>query len=74
MLKFGLEIKTKDGLLVENLTVHANDETHAASKIRKVYRNCEIVLCKALDKHAEEDKASLDGIISLISKQGNDSK
>ncbi len=69
MLKFNLDIRTKDGLLVEKLTVHANDRAHAELKIRKVYLKCEIVSCQVEDVHADEDKASMESIISLISKQ-----
>ena len=36
MLKYALEIKTKDGLLVENLTVHARDEDHAINKAKSI--------------------------------------
>ena len=69
MLKYALEIKTKDGLLIENLTVHARDEDHAINKISKVYLNCQIVTCKVLNAHAQEDKASIESIISMISKE-----
>ena len=69
MLKFNLNIRTKDGLLVENLTVHADDRTHAETKIRKVYLKCEIVSCETEDAHTDEDQASMESIISLISKQ-----
>tara|TARA_B100000945_G_C20354726_1_gene584045 strand:- start:88 stop:306 length:219 start_codon:yes stop_codon:yes gene_type:complete len=69
MLKFSLAIRTKDGLLVENLGVHARDEEHACDKIRKVYLSCDIVSCKVMNAHVQEDNASIENIISMISKE-----
>ena len=68
-MKFSLAIRTKDGLLVENLGVHGRDEEHACDKIRKVYLNCDIVSCKVMNAHAQEDNASIENIISMISKE-----
>lgn len=68
MLKFKLVVKTKDGLLVENLAVHARDKQHAEEKIEKVYLNCEVIKCEEINTHANEDDASIESIISLISK------
>jgi hypothetical protein len=72
MLKFGFKIRTRSGLPVENLVIHARDQAEAQRKISQMYLHCEIVECKEIVSPGREETADLEGIISLISRQANE--
>ncbi len=74
MTKFGFKIRTRSGLPVDNLVVHARDQGEAERKIAQMYLHCEILECKALAAPAKEDPADLESIISLIARQGDGRK
>ena len=72
MMKFGLKIRTRSGLPVDNLVVHARDQAEAERKITQMYMHCEILECRQIQTAARDDATDLDGIISLISRQGDE--
>ena len=74
MMKFGLKIRTRSGLPVDNLVVQARDQAEAERKITQMYMHCEIIECRQIQTAARDDATDLDGIISLISRQGDDGK
>jgi hypothetical protein len=74
MMKFGLKIRTRSGLPVDNLVVHARDQAEAERKITQMYMHCEILECRQIRAATRDDATDLDGIISLISRQGDDGK
>jgi hypothetical protein len=41
--KYGFRIRTRDGLLVERLSLYARDAVEAEKKLRQMYRKCEII-------------------------------
>lgn len=41
--KFGFRIRTRQGLVVENLMIHGRDEADAERKLRQMYLHCEIL-------------------------------
>jgi hypothetical protein len=43
MTKFGFRIRTRSGLPVDNLVVHARDQVEAERKIAQMYLHCEII-------------------------------
>jgi len=71
MLKFGFKIKTRSGMVVDNLLVSAHDRAEAEQKILQIYHHCEI-----LDGHeaqpplteASQD-LSLENAIALITRE-----
>lgn len=67
--KFGFRIKTRGGMVVENLVVQALDRKNAEARIQQIYRNCEILECNELTPDARGDGVDLESMISLISKQ-----
>lgn len=69
MIKFGFRIRTRSGLPVDNLVVHARDQVEAERKIAQMYLHCEIVECKSLQSASRDEGSDLDNIISLISRQ-----
>ncbi len=74
MTKFGLKIRTRGGLAVDNLTVHARDQADAERRIRQMYPSCEVLECKPMQSPIRDDALNLENIISLISKQPDDDK
>lgn len=69
MIKFGFRIRTRSGLPVDNLVVHARDQVEAERKITQMYLHCEILECKQMQSANRDDGNDLDNIISLISRQ-----
>lgn len=43
--KYAFRIRTRIGLVVENLMIHGRDEAEAQLKLRQIYRDCEILNC-----------------------------
>jgi hypothetical protein len=43
--KYGFRIKTRLGLVVDNLMIHGLDELDAQRKLRQMYMGCEIIEC-----------------------------
>ena len=70
MTKFGFRIKTRGGMVVENLAVQARTREEAESKIRQIYQHCEILECnESAAAGGRGEGVDLEGLISLISKQ-----
>ncbi len=69
MIKFGFRIRTRSGLPVDNLVVHARDQVEAERKITQMYLHCEILECKQMQSANRDEGNDLDNIISLISRQ-----
>lgn len=69
MIKFGFRIRTRSGLPVDNLVVHARDQMEAERKISQMYLHCEILECKQIQSASRDEGNDLDNIISLISRQ-----
>jgi hypothetical protein len=41
--KYGFRIRTRQGFMIERLTIHGRDEAHAERKLRQIYQHCEIL-------------------------------
>lgn len=41
--KYGFRIRTRDGVLVENLAIFGQSEADACRKLRQIYNDCEII-------------------------------
>lgn len=72
MIKFGFRIRTRSGLPVDNLVVHARDQVEAERKITQMYLHCEILECKQMQSVNRDEGNDLDNIISLISRQSDE--
>ncbi len=44
-MKYGFRIRTRSGLIVDNLLIHGRDEVDAERKLRQMYRYCKILQC-----------------------------
>lgn len=56
--KFGFRIRTRQGLLVEHLSLYAKDAVDAENKLRQMYRQCEILDRQVLGRSPVTFKAS----------------
>ena len=74
MIKFGFKIRTRSGLPVDNLVVHARDQAEAERKITQMYMHCEIIECRQIAFPVREEGSDLEGIISLISRQPDETQ
>ena len=74
MIKFGFKIRTRSGLPVDNLVVHARDQAEAEAKITQMYMHCEIIECRQIASAVRGEGSDLEGIISLISRQTDEEK
>jgi len=69
MNKFGFKIRTKGGMLVENLQVQARDRDEAERKINQVYHQCEIVDCQEKTPTIKKEGLDFEDVVSLINKE-----
>jgi hypothetical protein len=69
--KYGFRIRTRIGLVVDNLMIHGRDESDALRKLRQMYQDCEILECVC---HAggvgngRSQSANFEDIVSLITQ------
>ena len=45
IVKYGFRIRTRGGLIVENLLIHGKDKVDAERKLRQMYQHCNILQC-----------------------------
>jgi hypothetical protein len=64
--KYSFNIKTRDGLAVDNLTILGVDRTDAERKLMQMYHYCKVIDCRLLDGLARGEGTDLEGAISLI--------
>jgi hypothetical protein len=69
VLKFGFKIRTRGGMVVDNLMIPGRDQAEAEKKLQQIYRYCEILEAKPVQQQVREESMDMDGIISLISRQ-----
>ncbi len=74
LVKFGLKIRTRSGMPVDNLLVHARDQAEAERKVRQMYPHCEVLECRQVQAPIRDDAISLESIISLIAKQPDEDR
>ena len=72
MIKFALRIRTRSGLPVDNLVIHARDRGEAERRITQMYLHCEILECKEIHPPVREDEMNFENIISIISRTPDD--
>ena len=68
MIKFGFRIKTRNGMVVDNLIVAAPNRAEAERKLTQIYHHCEVLACQELQQ-AVKDSFDLESAIDLIGKQ-----
>ena len=69
MTKYGFRIRTRGGMMVENLQVQARDREEAERKISQIYHQCEIVECQELTPAAKAGGMDFEDVIALINRE-----
>ena len=52
MMKFGFKIRTRSGLVVDNLLIPGKDQADAERKLTQIYRHCEILESKTVQQQS----------------------
>lgn len=66
LIKYGFRIRTRVGLVVDNLMIHGRDEAEAQRKLRQMYRDCEVIECVCHHGAARTPAANYEQVINLI--------
>ncbi|MCK9284271.1 MAG: hypothetical protein M0P39_08325 [Rhodocyclaceae bacterium] len=66
LIKYGFRIRTRVGLVVDNLMIHGRDEAEAQRKLRQMYRDCEIIECICHHGAVRTPVANYEQVINLI--------
>ena len=66
-VKYGFRIRTRHGLVVENLVIHGRDEADAERKLRQMYRHCQVLECMIVAAKKPEH-LSFEDVVSLLTK------
>ena len=75
MMKFGFKIRTRGGMVVDNLLIPGRDQADAEKKLLQIYRYCEILEAKPVQQpRGHEEAMDMDGIISLISRENREKR
>ncbi len=71
MIKFGFKIRTRGGMIVDNLLITARDRAEADHKIMQIYQRCEVLECHESQPTAKEDGFSFESAITLIGREAD---
>lgn len=66
--KFAFRIRTRPGLVVDNLTIHAVDESDAQRKLRQMYHGCEVLECVRHVASGNALNASYENVLERIAQ------
>ena len=67
-LKYAFRIRTRHGLVVENLAIHGRDEADAERKLRQMYQHCEIMECVIQHGARKTAAMNFEDVVALIAK------
>ena len=68
MSKFGFRIRTRHGLIVDNLLIQGRDEGDAERKLRQMYLHCEILDRTVRESGRRAMRTNFEDIVSLVTK------
>lgn len=66
--KYGYRIRTRGGLVVDNIMIHGRDENDAQRKLRQMYHDCEILDCVCHAGGGRGTASSYEEILGLIAR------
>jgi len=67
-VKYGFRIRTRTGMVVDNLTIHGRDEADAERKLRQMYLHCQVLECRTVGGSRNADPVSFEDVVSLVTK------
>ena len=68
LTKYGFRIRTRVGLVVDNLLIPGRDAAEAERKLRQIYRDREILARSCQQPAAKAVPASYEDVIALITR------
>ena len=68
MTKYGFRIRTRVGLVVDNLLIHGRDENDAERKLRQMYHGCEIIECVPMCGAVRGPVSNFEEVAALITR------
>lgn len=68
MTKYAFRIRTKVGLVVDNLLIQGRDEGDAERKLRQMYHGCEIIECGPVSASGRAHLVSFEEVAGLITR------
>lgn len=68
LTKYAFRIRTRVGLVVDNLMIHGQDEEDAQRKLRQIYRDCEILGSVCHRVNARTVPANFEDVLSIIAR------
>ena len=68
LTKYGFRIRTRVGLVVDNLFIHGQNEADAQRKLRQMYRDCEILDCVCHRGSTRTPAVSYERVMDLITR------
>ena len=71
MQKYGFVIKTRDGQVVENLSIAGQNQSDAERKLRQMYVNCQILRCSTapMEVRCGHQGIEVEDLLSLIARE-----
>lgn len=69
MIKFEFQIKTRGGMLVDNLQIAGRDRAEAERKVGQIYQRCEIIDCIEVGQPVKDEGFDLESVINLINQE-----
>ena len=70
MIKYQFKIRTRNGLIVENLNIAGTDRADAERKLLRMYLNSEVLECTELfGGSGREESMDLNTILALMARQ-----
>ena len=67
-IKYRFRIRTRHGLVLENLTIHGRDEADAERKLRQMYQHCQVLECMIVAAPSGDEHMSFEDVVSLLTK------
>ena len=64
--KFGFRIRTRTGVTVDNLSIHAGTDAEACRKLQQMYPGCQILDAWNGTRHLGDQPSSFEDIVDLI--------
>lgn len=71
MQKFAFAIKTRDGQMVENVTIAGRDQADAERKLRQMYLHCQVIRCSSAPMHLRRGHhdVEVEDLLSMIARE-----
>jgi hypothetical protein len=67
-VKYAFRIRTRTGMVVENLSIHGRQEADAQRKLLKMYPHCQVLECRPHVGRVKPDATTLADVVALATK------